>query len=95
MYMDLDFTGFIQTECGKKFKIDIFEQLAGGVIQSDNFLNNPSFVPATFCLYKTITGLYLLQTTWFDAADTSQKTTYNLISEAEAAPYLDNCAIDY
>ena len=93
--MDLDFTGFIQTECGKKFKIDVFEQLAGGVIQSDNFLNNPSYIPSTFCLYKTITGLYLLQTTGFNAADNNQKTTYKLVSEAEAVPYLDNCAIDY
>jgi len=92
--MDLDFTGFIQTECGKKFKIDIFEQLAGGVIQSDSFLNNPSYVPSTFCLFKAITGLYLLQITRFDAADQSQKTSYKLISEAEAVPYLDNCVIN-
>jgi len=93
--MDLDFTGFIQTECGKKFKIDIFEQLAGGVIQSDTFLNNPSYVPPTFCLYRAITGLYLLQTTRFDTDDESLKTSYKVISEAEAVPYLDNCAIKY
>jgi len=93
--MDLDYSGFIQTECGKKFKIDIFEQLAGGVIQSDNFLHNPSYVPPTFCLYKAITGLYLLQTTQFDTADQEIKTSYKLLSEAEAAPYLDNCEIKY
>ncbi len=93
--MDLDFTGFIQTECGKKFKIDIFEQLAGGIIQSDSFLNNPSYVPSTFCLYKAITGLYLLQTTRFDAEDQGLKTSYQLLSELEAAPYLDNCVVSY
>jgi len=92
--MDLDYTGFIQTECGKKFKMDVFEQLAGGVIQSDNFLNNPAYVPSTFCLYKTITGLYLLQTTQLDTENQDLKTSYKLVSEAEAAPYLDNCAIN-
>lgn len=93
--MDLDYTGFIQTECGRRFKIDIFEQLAGGVIHSDAFLNNPSYVPSTFCLYKAITGLHLLQTTRFDAEDQSLKTSYQLLSEEEAAPYLDNCVINY
>jgi hypothetical protein len=90
--MDLDFTGFIQTECGKKFKIDVFEQLAVGVIQAESFLNNPSYIPATFSLYKTITGLYLLETTSFEPEDENLKTTYKILPEVEAAAYLDNCA---
>jgi hypothetical protein len=91
--MDLDFSGFIQTECGKKFKIDVFEQLAAGVIQADNFLNNPAYVPATFALYNTITGLYLLETTRVEAGQLELKTTYKLLPESEAAGYLDNCAL--
>ncbi|WP_026461577.1 hypothetical protein [Adhaeribacter aquaticus] len=91
--MDLDFTGFIETECGKKFKIDIFDQLALGVLQSEKFLDDPSLVPTTFSLYKTITDLYLLEITRFDEEKDNLITTYKILSEAEAAPYLDNCYI--
>jgi hypothetical protein len=91
--MDLDYSGFIQTECGKKFKLDVFEQLAAGVVQADHFLSNPAYVPATFALYKTITGLYLLQTTRVDAGGQHLQTTYQLLPEKEAARYLDNCAL--
>jgi hypothetical protein len=91
--MDLDFSGFIQTECGRKFKMDVFEQLAAGVLQADNFLNNPSYVPATFALYKTITGLYLLQTTCLESGQQNLTTRYRLVPENEAAAYLDNCAL--
>lgn len=90
--MDLDFTGFIETECGKKFKIDIFDQMAVGVVQCDNFLNDPSFIPSTFSLYKTITGLYLLETTSLDG-DTLV-TKYKILPEQEAAVYLDNCYLN-
>jgi hypothetical protein len=91
--MDLDFSGFIQTECGRKFKLDVFEQLAAGVLQADHFLNNPGYVPATFALYKTITGLYLLQTTRLESGQQNLTTRYRLVPENEAAAYLDNCAL--
>ena len=91
--MDLDFSGFIETDCGKKFKLDVFDQLALGIIQADHFIKNPCFVPATFSLYKAITGLYLLETTRLEASGQKLKTTYKILPEAEAASYLDNCAL--
>jgi hypothetical protein len=91
--MDLDFSGFIETDCGKKFKLDVFEQLAFGVIQAYNFIKDPSYVPATFSLYKAITGLYLLETTRLEAGEQKLKTTYKVLPESEAAAYLDNCAL--
>lgn len=93
--MDLDFTGFVETECGKKFKLDVFEQLAIGVVQADNFLNEPNFVPATFSLYKTVTGLYLLETTRYNDAESSLNTSYKILSEDDAGVYLDNLSLGF
>jgi len=89
--MNLDYNGIIETDCGKRFRIDVFDQLAVGVIQCDNFLKDPSFIPSTFSLYKTFTGLYLLQVTVFNLESDNLETNYTILSEAEALVYLENC----
>lgn len=89
--MDLHFNGFIETDCGKRLRIDIFDQLAVGVVQCDNFLKDPTFIPSTFSLYKTITGLYLLQVTTFNLENDNLETSYRILTEAEAMGYLENC----
>ena len=90
--MDLNFTGFIVTECGRRFKIDVFDQLAVGVVQCDKFLKDPTYIPSTFSLYKTITDLYLLQVTSFNDIDDTLVTTYKVLPETEVPVYLENCS---
>jgi hypothetical protein len=90
--MDLNFTGFIVTECGRRFKIDVFDQLAVGVVQCDEFLKDPTYIPSTFSLYKTITDLYLLQVTSFNDIDDTLVTTYKVLPETEVPVYLENCS---
>lgn len=89
--MDLDFTNYIETNCGKRIRIDIFDQLAVGVVQCDSFLKDPTFIPSTFSIFKTITGLYLLQVTTFNQETEDLETSYDLLSETEALVYLENC----
>ena len=90
--MDIDFTGFIVTECGRRFKIDVFDQMAVGVVQCDDFLKDPTFIPSTFSLYKTITDLYLLQVTTFNLETDNLETTYKVLPETEVPLYLENCS---
>ncbi|GEO02925.1 hypothetical protein AAE02nite_05890 [Adhaeribacter aerolatus] len=89
--MNFDYTGLVVTECGRKLKIDLFDQLAVGVLECDDFLNNPSFIPSTFSVYKTSSGLYLLQTTSFNEENDTLDTTYKIIPESEVSVYLENC----
>ncbi|KAA5541261.1 hypothetical protein [Adhaeribacter rhizoryzae] len=89
--MDINYTGLVVTECGRKLKIDLFDQLAVGVIECDNFLKDPSFIPSTFSVYKTASGLYLLQITSFNEQNDTLETTYKIIAEAEVPAYLENC----
>ena len=90
--MNLDFTGLVETECGRKLRIDLFDQLAVGVVECDNYLNDPSFIPSTFSVFKTRSGLYLLQITSFNEDNDTLETTYKIIPEAEVAVYLENCS---
>jgi hypothetical protein len=89
--MNLDYTGYVETECGRKLKIGMFDQLAVGVVECDDFLNNPSFIPSTFSVYKTSSGLYLLQITSFNEEEDTLDTSYKIIQEAEVSVYLENC----
>jgi hypothetical protein len=84
----------ITTLCGQQFTIDLFEQLAVGVIQSDKFLKDPTYIPNTFAVYHTCNGLYLLELTRFRQSDQSLKTVYKILSEAQATKYLNNCMLD-
>ncbi|MDQ3291388.1 MAG: hypothetical protein M3Q05_08880 [Bacteroidota bacterium] len=87
-------SNFITTVCGQTFKIDMFEQLAVGVIGSDEFLQDQTYIPDTFAIYRTSSGVYLLETTTFRLIDMSLQTTYEILSEKEAVKYLDNCMLD-
>lgn len=84
----------ITTVCGQILKIDLFEQLAIGIIQSDKFLKDQTYVPDTFAVYHTVSGTYLLETTTFKLSDMSLETTYQILSENQAVGYLDNCMLD-
>lgn len=90
--MDLDFTGFIITECGRKFKINVFDQLAVGVVECDDFLKDPTFIPSTFSLYKTYSDMYLLQVTSFNQENDTLDTIYRVLPETEVPIYLENCS---
>jgi len=89
--MNVDFTNLIITDCGKKYEIDIFDQLAVGVVECDSFLQDPYFIPSTFSLYKTKSDIYLLQITTFNEANDSLETSIKVLSEKEASNYLENC----
>ncbi len=89
--MDLDFTGYVVTECGRKLKINLFDQMAVGIVECEGFLKDPSFIPSTFSVYKTNSGLFLLQVTTFKEENDSLETTYKIILEEEVNLYLENC----
>ncbi len=88
------FSTLITTVCGQELTIDVFEQLAVGVMQSEKFLEDPSYVPDTFAIYHTMSGMYLLELTTFSPSDLSLETIYQKLSENEAVKYLDNCMLD-
>lgn len=85
---------FITTICGQQFQLGLFEQLAVGVLHSDKFLKDPTYIPNTFAVYYTITGLYLLELTRFREFNQSLRTTYKVLSEEQASKYLNNCMLD-
>ena len=84
----------ITTTCGHSFQIDMFEQLAVGIIQSDRFLEDQSYIPDTFAVYHTASNTYLIEKTTFKQEDISLETSYQIITEGQAAKYLDNCLLD-
>ena len=90
--MSLDYTEYVVTECGRKLKINLFDQMAVGVVECDEFLNNPSFIPSTFSVYKTSSELYILQITSFNEENETLETTYKIIPEEEVSVYLENCS---
>lgn len=90
----MELSTLITTTCGQKFIIDKFEQLAVGVVQSDKFLKDPSYIPDTFAVYQMVSGVYLLELTTFHVQDLSLETTYQKLSENQAVQYLDNCMLD-
>ncbi|QMU30996.1 hypothetical protein [Adhaeribacter radiodurans] len=87
-------SNFITTVCGQTFKIDRFEQVAVGVIESEKFIKDQTYIPDTFAVYRTGSGMYLLETTTFRLVDMSLQTTYEILTEKEAMKYLNNCMLD-
>jgi hypothetical protein len=85
-----DNLNLITTECGKHYVIDFLDQVALGIIQSEEYTRNPLFIPPTYSLYKTVSDDFLLEITRFNAATHLLDTSYKLISEKEAAPFLEN-----
>jgi hypothetical protein len=80
----------ITTECGRQYVVDYLDQVALGIVNTDEFTRNPLFIPPTYSLYKTVSPDYLLEITHFQPASNSLKTSYRLIPEAEAGVYLEN-----
>jgi hypothetical protein len=80
----------ITTECGRQYVVDYLDQVALGIVHTDEFSRNPLFIPATYSLYKTVSPDFLLEVTHFQAATNSLETSYRLIPEAEAGVYLEN-----
>ena len=80
----------ITTECGKQYVIDFLDQVALGIIDSGEYTRNSLFIPPTYSLYKTVSEEFLLEITRFNTASHSLETTYKLISEEEATPFLEN-----
>ncbi|QNF32570.1 hypothetical protein HUW51_07450 [Adhaeribacter swui] len=88
------FSSFITTVCGQTFQIDKFEQLAVGIFQSENILKNQVEAPDTFAVYYTTSNKYLLEKTTFKPEDISLETSYQVLTETQAARYLANCLHD-
>jgi hypothetical protein len=80
----------ITTECGRQYVVDYLDQVALGIINTDEFSRNPLFIPPTYSLYKTVNQDYLLEITHFQRKTNSLKTSDRLIPEAEAGIYLEN-----
>ena len=88
------FSNLITTVCGQTFQIDMFEQLAVGIFQSDKLLKSQIDAPDTFAVYHTMSNTYLLEKTTFKPEDISLETSYQVLTETQAAKYLENCLHD-
>ncbi len=81
----------ITTDCGQQYVIDHLDQVALGILTNEGTTSNPAFIPTTYSVYKTVNETeYLLEVTQYDSDQDTLETTYKLISEEEAVPYLDN-----
>jgi hypothetical protein len=80
----------ITTDCGQQYVIDFLDQVALGIIDSAEYTGNSLFIPPTFSLYKTVSGEYLLEITQFNTTTHLLETSYKLIDEREATPFLEN-----
>ncbi|MGV3586146.1 MAG: hypothetical protein ACO1OF_04020 [Adhaeribacter sp.] len=80
----------ITTECGKQYVIDYLDQVALGIINTEEHTRNALFIPPTYSLYKTVSEEYLLEITRFNTRTHLLNTTYRLITPEEAAPFLEN-----
>lgn len=80
----------ITTECGKQYVVDYLDQVALGIIDTEEHTRNSLFIPPTYSLYKTISNDYLLEITRFNTKTHLLNTSYKLISPTEATPFLEN-----
>lgn len=80
----------VTTECGKQYVIDYLDQVALGILDSEEFKQNALFIPPTFSLYKTVSEEYLLEITHFNTKTNSLSTRYQLIAKSKADTYLAN-----
>lgn len=85
------YLNLITTTCGRHYVIDHLDQVALGIVSDTNAASNPAFIPTTYSVYKTVVdNEYLLEITQYDNDEDTLDTTYRVISEEEALPYLDN-----
>lgn len=80
----------ITTDCGKQYVIDFLDQVALGIIDSEEFAHNSLFIPPTYSLYKTVSEDYLLEITHYNPKTNALATTYKVVAGADAATYLEN-----
>ncbi|MGV3641549.1 MAG: hypothetical protein ACO1NZ_13575 [Adhaeribacter sp.] len=80
----------ITTECGRQYVVDHLDQVALGIVASNEFSRNPLFIPPTYSLYKTVGREYLLEVTHYQPENHALQTNYRLIPETEAVGYLEN-----
>jgi hypothetical protein len=81
----------ITTNCGRHYVIDHLDQVALGIVNNTSTTSNPAFIPTTYSVYKTVIDQeYLLEITQYDNDEDTLDTTYSVITEEEALPYLDN-----
>lgn len=92
--IDKNSLNLITTECGRQYVIDFLDQVALGIIDSEEFQHNTLFIPPTYSLYKTISNEYLLEMTHYNSKTNSLTTRYRLITEHDATPYLENGSIN-
>jgi hypothetical protein len=88
--IDKNTLNLITTECGKQYVVDFLDQVALGIVDSEEFKQNSLFIPPTFSLYKTVSQEYLLEITHYNPKTNGLSTRYKLISENEAASYLES-----
>lgn len=86
--VDKNNLNLITTACGKQYVIDFLDQVALGIVDSEEFKQNTLFIPPTFSLYKTVSEEYLLEITHYNPKTNSLSTRYQLISDEEANSYL-------
>ena len=84
----------ITTECGKQYVIDYLDQVALGIINTEEPTRNALFIPPTYSLYKTVSAEYLLEITRFNTRTHLLNTSYRVITAEEAAPFLENGSIN-
>lgn len=88
---DTTHLNLITTDRGQQYVIDHLDQVALGIVNNAGTTSNPAFIPSTYSVYKTVVDQkYLLEITQYDSDEDILDTTYKLISEEEAVPYLDN-----
>ena len=86
----MNYLNLITTDCGKQFIIDHLDQVALGIIDSEEFAHNSLFIPPTYSLYKTISEDYILEITHYNPKTHTLATTYKLLLKEEAAVYIEN-----
>ncbi|PIQ21209.1 MAG: hypothetical protein COW65_10465 [Cytophagales bacterium CG18_big_fil_WC_8_21_14_2_50_42_9] len=91
---DMNNLNLITTECGKQYIIDFLDQVALGILDSEEYKHNSLFIPPTYSLYKTITEEYILEITHFHAKSNSLKTRYRVLSNEDAGSYLENGSLN-
>ncbi|QNF31638.1 hypothetical protein HUW51_02445 [Adhaeribacter swui] len=85
------FLNLITTNTGQQYVIDHLDQVALGIVSNTSATSNPAFIPTTYSVYKTIIAdEYLLEITQYNSDEDTLHTSYQVISEEEALPYLDN-----
>ena len=85
------YLNLINTTCGRHYVIDHLDQVALGIVSDTRTTSNPAFIPTTYSVYKTVVASeYLLEITKYDDDEDILDTTYQVITEQEALPYLDN-----